>query len=230
MKNVMKRILSILTALMMMAVPAFAEDAAEAAPARVGAELTYERITAFCEYMKELSTGDYLDIKQVSQAQQDIAAGWAAGISGQPRMVVKLNVQDMSYIKEIRLMFMHEEEVIGAEAESGGVIEIWWALCSAAGQEASVNEPDYAQIMEINGYINASMIYAEEAPEDYAVYFVLYENAAPILLLTNAENGAVSIQGMYLPSKALAKCENYGAVSLWMMFQGLPITCVEVTP
>lgn len=228
MKKLMKRILSILTAMLLLAVPAFAEEAAEAA--RVGVELSYERITNFCAYVKELATGDYLSIKQATQAQQDIAAGWAAGMSGQPRMVVKLNVQDTSYIQEIRLTYMHEEEVIGMEAESGGVIEIWWTLCSLAGSEASVNEPDYSGIMELNGLLNASVIYAEEASEDYAVYIVLYDDASPLLLLVNAENGAVSIQGMFLPSKSLAKCTNYGQVALWLMFQGLPITCEEITP
>lgn len=222
--RIVKRILPILLALMLGVLPACAEES------RIGADLSWERVVAFCDYMRELATGDYLDIKGVPQEQQDVAAQWAAGITGTPRMVIQLNVDELPAVVQTRALFRNEPDVVVLEAESTTVVEIWWTLAALGAQQSSVAESSYEEVMNINSYVNASTMYAEDAPEDSGVFLVFYENAVPIFLLTNAENGAVSIRGFFLPNAKLASSKNYGQVSMYMMLNGMTMTCKEVKP
>lgn len=220
----MKRMMTLLLALLLLGSTfACAEDAP-----RTGADLSYARVVEMAEYMRELSTGDYLDIKQVPEAMQTVAEGWAAGITGTPRLVVQLDINDSSYLVETRAMFSQEPPMVLYEAESTAVVEVWQYMVFAASSEAGLTESGYEEIMTVNGHINASMMYAEVGTEGNAMYIVLYENATPILYIVNAENGAVSIRGVFLPSAKLAKCKNYGQVSMWMMLNGLSMTCREI--
>lgn len=221
----MKRMMTLLLAVLLILGSTFAcaEDTS-----RGGANLPYNRVVAMAEYMRELSTGDYLDIKQVPEAMQTVAEGWAAGITGTPRLVVQLDINEASYLVETRAMFSQEEPIVLYEAESTAVVEVWQYMALAASYEAGLTESSYEEIMTVNGHINARMMYAEPGVEGNAMYIVLYENATPILYIVNAENGAVSIRGVFLPSAKLAKCKNYGQVSMWMMLNGLSMTCREI--
>ena len=225
MMKLMKCTLSLMLALMMLVLPVLAEESP-----RIGADLSYERIVSFCEYLREMATGDYLDVKGIPQEQQAVAEKWAEGISGNPRMIVQLDVENMPYVAQIRAAFRTEPDVVVMEAVSTTVIECWWALAYLASLESTVADSSYEEIMDVNSYINAGTMYAEDAPEGYGVFLVFYEGAAPIFLLSNAENGAVAIRGFFLPSQKLAKCKNYGQVSLYMMMNGMTMTCQEVLP
>lgn len=195
-----------------------------------GADLSYGRIVEMASYMQELATGDYLDIKQLPEAQQTIAQSWAAGISGAPRLVVQLDINDMAYIVDTRARFSQEPEIVSFEAQSSAIYEVWQTLAYYAGEQAGLSEADYSQIMTINGALNATMMYAEEGVEGNAMYIALYEDAAPVMLIVCAENGAVYINGMFLPDARLSRCQNHGQVSLWLMINGLAMTCREISP
>lgn len=224
----MKRIMTLLLAVAVLLLSSpFA--CGESTP-RTGADLSYARVVEMAEYMRELATGDYLDIKQVPDEMQAIAEGWAAGITGQPRLVVQLDINHSSYLVETRALFTQEPPIVLFEAESSAVVEVWQYMAISAGYEAGVTESGYEEIMKVNGHINAGMMYAEDGTEGNAMYIVLYENAAPILYIVSAENGAVSIRGMFLPSAKLAKCKNYGQVAMWLMLNGLSMTCQEIKP
>lgn len=204
--------------------------AAEAENRQGGAEITYERAVKMAHYMHELAMGDYLDIKQIPDSMKNTVRDWAAGIRGEPRMIVQVNVNDASHLAEIRAVFMREPSIVSYEAQSSAIVEIWQMLAYYAGEEAALTESDFEQILTINGHLNASMLYADSGPEGNAMYIVFYEEAAPLMYLVCAENGAVSIQGMFLPSEKLAKCKNYGQVAMWLMLNGFPMTCSEVLP
>ena len=221
----MKRMLICLLAMMLAwgGVSAVAEE-------RTGVDLSYERAAEMAVYMRELVMGDYLDIKQSPDSLKSIAEGWAAGITDAPRLVVQLDVEKQSYVVEASAVFSHEPEIVGYEAISTVVIEIWQVLAQYAAAESGVAAASYQEIMEVNGLINAATMYAEEGREGNGLFVVLYEDAAPILLIVSAENGAVSIRGMFLPSAKLAKCENYGQVSLYLMLNGVGMPCQEVKP
>ncbi len=221
----MKRILPFLAALMILCcVTAAAENP------RTGMDLSYERIVWMAQYMRDLVYGDYLSLKQVPDSMQSVAREWAAGVNESPRMVLELNINQLSFVVEQRAIFSQEHPMVGYEAESSVIVAIWQGLAYAAAQENALAESSYEEIMQVNSVINAFQMYAEDGAEGNAMFMVLYDNAAPILLMVNSENGAVSIQGMFLPSAKLAKCTNYGQVSLWTMMNGLPITCQEVKP
>ena len=201
----------------------------ESAP-RTGADLSYDRIVEMALTMRQLVMGDYLQIKQVPQAQQDVARTWAKGVNETPRLVVQVNIDQWAPVQSVRLAYSQEDPMVQLEAESTLVAELWQMLAYTAAQEASVMESGYEEIMVINSHINARMMYAEDGREGNAAYIVLYEDAAPLFMIANAENGAVSIQGMFLPSGNLRKCANYGQISLWMMLNGVAMTCQEILP
>lgn len=223
----MKRMIALMLvlALALGCMPVSAEESA-----RGGVDLTYARIVEMAQYMRELATGDYLDIKQVPEAQQTTAQTWAEGINETPRMVVQLDIEKWSAMRETQISFSQEDEVVLLEAESNLIVELWQYLAYYASEEAALTEVGYEEMMTVNAHINAQMMYAEEGREGNAVYIVLYENAAPLFYLVSAENGAVSIQGMFLPSAKLQKCKNYGQVSFWLMLNGFAITCQEIKP
>lgn len=223
MKRMMTWILAVLLALSCLS--AMAEE-----PARTGVDLSYARIVGMAQYMRELAMGDYLDIKQVPAEQQAVAEGWAQGISDTPRLVVQLDINTLADIVNTRAYFSQEPEMVAYEAESNTVVEVWANLAYMASQEAGLAESSYEEIMTINGHLGAFRMYAEDSVDHTAVYFVLYDDAAPILLLVTGENGGVSIQGMFLPSAKLAKCQNYGQVSLYLMLNGFSMTCREIKP
>ena len=222
----MKRMMTLLLALALLMGSTFA--CAEEAPKRGGADLPYARVVEMAEHMRALATGDYLDIKQVPETMQTVAEGWAAGITGVPRLVVQLDINDASYLVDTRAQFSQEPPIVLYEAESTAVVEVWQYMAAAASQESGLSESGYEEIMTVNGHINASMMYAEDGTEGNAMYIVLYDNATPILYIVNAENGAVSVRGLFLPSAKLAKCKNYGQVAMWLMLNGLSMTCQEI--
>ncbi len=222
----MKRVVTFLLALLLIlsGTSAWAESAA----ARGGANLPYDRIIAMAQYVRELALGDYLDIKQVPENMQTIAQGWAAGIEGEPRLAVQVDINGLASMVETRAAFAADPPIVSFEAQSNVISEAWQILVSYASGDAGLTDAGYEEIVDVNSHLNARMIYAEEGVEGNAMYIVLYDNAAPILYIVNAENGAVSVSGLFLPSQKLARCQNYGQVALWLMLAGLPMTCREI--
>lgn len=204
--------------------------AAAAGEDRRGVDLSYARIVEMAEYMRELIAGDYLDIRQTPEADQALAQQWAAGITGNPRMVVQLDIEGQAEMVAAQAMFQWEPEMVRYEAISSAAVTIWQYMALSAAEEAGVTAASYEEILNVNGQIDAFRMYAEDGREGMAMYIVLYDQAAPIVLLVTGENGGVAIQGMFLPSPKLAKCENYGQVSLWLMLTGYGMTCREILP
>lgn len=221
----MKRVLSWMLAMLLVfcSIPVTAEE-------RTGVDLSYERAAEMAVYMRDLIMGDYLDIKQSPDSLRSLAEQWAAGITDKPRLVVQLDVESQAHVVETNAFFSQEPEIVAFEAVSTMVIEIWQYLAMYAAEESGVTAASYQEIMQVNGLINAATMYAEEGKDGNGLFVVLYEDAAPILLIVSAENGAVSIRGMFLPSAKLAKCENYGQVSLYLMLNGVGMPCQEVKP
>lgn len=216
------RKLAILLALLLWTAPfAHAEE-------RTGASLSYGRIVEMAEHMRTLAEGDYLAHKQLPDAMRQTAAAYVAGIGGQPRLAVELDVNSLSYLVETRALFAGEPEIVRLETESTILVSIINELVRMGCNEAGLTDADHGQVSSINGAMNAAMMYAEDGRQGSAVYIVLYDNASPLIYYVYAENGSVSIQGMFLPSAKLAKCQNYGQISLWLMLNGFSITCEEI--
>lgn len=221
----MKRILICMLA-MMLAIGGLSAAAEE----RGGVDLSYERAAQMGVYMREIVMGDYLDIKQTSESYKTIAKGWAEGVTETPRLVVQLDVENQAYIVETSAIFSQEPDVVELEAVSTNVSMIWHSLAQYAAEESGVTAASYEEIIQVNGAISATTMYADEGREGNGMYIMLYENAAPVLLIVSAENGAVSMRGLFLPSPKLAKCQNYGQVSLYLMLNGFGMSCQEIKP
>lgn len=224
----MKRLITVLLALLLTL--GSTSVMAEEASVRTGTELSYDRIVEMTHYMRQLAMGDYLTIKQAPEAMHDTVRDWAAGIDGTPRLAVQLDINALSYLVDVRAAFIQEPPIVSMEAESNMVSEVWHALVRSASGESGLSESGYEDIMNVNSLLSARMLYAEEGVTGNALYIVLYDGAAPIFLNVNAENGAVSISGMFLPSAKLSKCQNYGQVALWLMMAGCTMTCTEIKP
>ena len=218
----MRKIFAMLLAATLWCMPVLAEDAQSL--------LSYGQIVDMAQYMRQLVMGDYLDIKQVPMADQQIAEGWAAGITQSPRMVVELDVEQYASVLTVKALFSQEPPMVQYEAASTEETYIWQYLAIGAAGEAGVADAGYEEIMRVNGYINAFRMFAGDAGEGTGLYIVLYEDAAPILMFACAENGGVSIQGMFLPSPMLQRCQNYGQVSLYLMLNGVGMNCREILP
>lgn len=218
----MKKMMAILLAMALLCAPALAEEESSM--------LSHQQIVDMALYMRQLVMGDYLDIKQVPQADQQTAEGWAAGVSESPRMVVELDIENYAAVLTAKAFFSQEHPMVQFEAASTEETYVWQYLAAGASGEAGVAEAGYEEIMRVNGHINAFRMFAGDEREGTAMYIVLYDDAAPVMMIACAENGGVSIQGMFLPSPMLKRCQNYGQVSLYLMLNGVGMTCREIKP
>lgn len=195
-----------------------------------GSELSWQRAVDMAQHMRQIASGDYLAINGVPESLQRTARGWAAGVEGEPRMIVRLDVENAAFVRNMRAYFANEHPMVSFEAESTVMMEVVSYAMVYAAYESVVGAVEYEEILEVNGLLNCSMIYAEEAPAGTAYYLVLYEDAQPILILASAENNAVCLTGWFIPSKQLADCASSGQVSLWFLKNGMPMTCREIFP
>ena len=143
----MKRLIALMLVLLLAlnTIPSVAEEA------RTGVDLTYARIVEMTRYMRQLATGDYLDIKMVPEAQQTIARTWAEGIADMPRLVVQLDIEKWSALRENQLTFSQEPDVVQLEAESTLIVQMWQYLAYYTSEEAALTEASYEEMMRKAG-------------------------------------------------------------------------------
>lgn len=219
----MKRLTALLLALTLLfaAVPAFA----------LGGEISYEEIVAAALNLRQTAHGDFMDIKGIPMDIQGMARDWTAGIDDTPDLVVRMDVNDSAVVKEYRAMFRAEHPMVSYEAQSTGVGEIISYSMVYSAYESNDPEKAYDRMADVNTALNHNVLYASPDAEDGAVlYVVLYEDALPILLLTNIENGATSLTTYILSSDELSKCGSYAQVAFWFMRWGCPMTGAEIRP
>lgn len=195
-----------------------------------GAELSYDRVVQMAMHMRNMAAGDYLTIKGAPESAMQLAREWSAGIDDTPELIVRMDIDDSGYVLEYRAMFKAEHPMVGYEAESNAMVDIISYSMVYAAYESVVAESAYEDCVEINGLLDAAMIFADDVEPGSALYIVLYEDAQPIFILATAENGAVSLQGLFVPSRDLAKCTSYAQVAFWFMRNGFPMTGAEVLP
>lgn len=216
----MKRIVVMLLTLCLIActLPAMAE----------GAQLTFDQAADMAQYLRETAAGDYLELKGVPADLQRRARQWAGGLEGETRLVVRLHIGDHASLNTLRAIFLQEHPMVVFEAESGVMIELVTLTFSWAAMESQTAEASYQEIAQINDVLSCSRMYAEDAEEGAEMYLVLHEEAQPILILTNAENGAVNLSAWFVPGPKLKECKSAGEVSMWYMRNGLFLSCSEV--
>ncbi len=195
-----------------------------------GADLTWIRAVQMTQHLREIATGDYLTINGVPEGIQRKAREWAAGIEGEPRLIVQVDVMNSAFVREERAFYITEHPMVIFEAESSAVTYIINYMMAFAAMETVVTESLMEEIAEVNSQLNCEMIYAEEAEAGTGLFLVFYEDAPPILILSLAEGGAVCLRAFFIPSARLGRCTNHGQVALWFMMNGLTMTCSEVTP
>ena len=218
----MKRAMTLLMALLLcaMLLPVQAE----------GAELSYERVVRMAMHMREMASGDYMTIAGAPESVQKRAREWAAGIDDTPELIVRLDIDEAALVKEYRAVFKSEHPMVGYEAESNAMSEVISYAMLYAFYESVVSESAFEEMLDVNELLKPTMLYAEEGEPGSALYIVLYEGAQPIFILVTAENGAVHMQGMFVPGREIAKCTSYVQVAFWFMRKGLPMTGAEVLP
>lgn len=203
-----------------------------AMPARAaGGELTYAQAVDAALYLRELAHGDFMAIKGVPEDIQGRARDWTQAIDETPELVVWLDVYECAHVLQYRAMFKSEHPMVSLEAQSTGVSEILNYAMTMAAYETLRPEASFSQYVQVNNALGSNEIYADPAAENGgSLYVVLYEEALPVFLLTNAENGAVSISAYIIPSSELLECTTYAQVAMWFMRWGCPITGAEIRP
>lgn len=194
-------------------------------------EVSYDRIVEAAMSLRTLAYGDFLTLKGVPESVQGMARDWTEGIDETPDVMVRLDVMDCPLVLQYRAVFKAEHPMVSYEAESNGVGEIINSLLVLAAYETPQPEQTYRKITNVLSALNHSEIYADpDAPEGYALYFLLWEDAEPLFILTNVENGAVSLTTYVVPSMELAECSTYAQLAMWFMRVGCPITGAEIRP
>lgn len=219
----MKRIIAMLLAALLAcaAIPALAS----------GGEVSYDRLVQCAVALRAMAYGDFMTLKGVPDTIQGMAMDWTAGIDDTPDLVVRLDVYGSAVVLQYKAVFKSEHPMVSMEAQSTGVGEIMNAVYSLAAYEYPQPERAYNQFFEVHKALNFDEIYADPtAEEGHQLYLLLYENAEPLFILVNAENGAVSLTPYIVPSMELANCESYAQVAMWFMRWGCPMVGEEVRP
>lgn len=222
-KNMIRRVAALLMLLVMMCAALPCQAA--------GSELEMARITQMAAYIHELATGDLLGYCGLPDSLRNLAASWARGLEGTPRLVVRMDVENAAELVINRPKFVNEHPMVGFEAESTLIGSMMAQMMYIAATQSAVAGADSEEVVLINNSLNARLIYAEEAPEGQyhtGMYIVLYKDACPLMLIANQENGSVSINACFLPSSMLSRCQNAGQVALWFMICGYPMTAEEI--
>ena len=203
-----------------------------AAPANAaGGEISYEQIVSCCMDLRALTHGDFMDIKGVPEDVQGRARDWTAGVDETPDLVVWLDVYNCAYVLQHKAVFKSEHPMVSYEAQSSAISAILNGAMSMAAMETPQPERYFSQAAQVNNALAANHIYADPtAQEGGMLYVVLYRDALPIFILTNVENGAVSLMGYIIPSGDLAEFTSYGQVAMWFLKWGCPISGGEVKP
>ncbi|MBQ2952700.1 MAG: hypothetical protein IJE07_04015 [Clostridia bacterium] len=219
----MKRIVSLMLAVLMLL---------SAAPAMAaGGEISYAQVVDACMKLRALAHGDFMDIKGIPDDVQGRARDWTAGIDETPELVVWLDVYNCSYVLQYKAVFKSEHPMVSYEAQSTAISVILNGAMSMAAMETLQPEKYYTQSAQVNNALGSNWIYADAAAEDGGTFYVvLYEDALPVLILTNVENGAVSLSSYIIPSSDLAACTSYAEVAMWFMSWGCPMSGAEVKP
>lgn len=196
-----------------------------------GGEMSYSRIVETMLDLRSVIEGDFLTLKGVPESIQADALAWTEGVNDSPRLVVRLDVYATAHVRQYAAIFKSEHPIVSYEAQSTGVGEILNTAFSVAAMETLRPEDTYARIGGVLNALDHSILYADpEAEEGGMLYVVFYDNAEPILLLTNVENGAVSLTTYIVPSAELADCRSYADVAMWFLSWGCPISGAEIKP
>lgn len=195
-----------------------------------GESVSYAQLAEMARYLRQVATSDYMTINGVPEDIQSKAREWTAGIEGDPRLIVKLDVDQCAYLMQSALLMRNEHPMVIYEADSTAKVYLAYYMIAYASREYLVGETSYEEIIEVNDQLNCEMIFAAEYDDADDMYFVFYEDAQPILLNVTCENGAVNMRAFLMPSPRLKKCQSYGQVALWLMGNGMAMTCTEVLP
>ena len=218
----MKRVMALLTALLLVcsALPALA----------AGGEVPTQRLVETAMSLRALAYGDFMTIKGVPENIQGMARDWTAGIDETPEMIVRLDISECAAVLQYRAMFKSEHPMVSYEAQSTGMGEVINAALIISAYESPRPETAYFQITNVLNALGHSELYADpEAQSGNMLYILFYEDAEPLFILANVENGAVSLTTYIVPSMELAECTSYAQVALWFMRMGCPISGAELT-
>lgn len=62
------------------------------------------------------------------------------------------------------------------------------------------------------------------------MYILLYDEGAPILVLSGMENGVSTLRACYFPADMLEKCENATDMMLYLSGHNMPLDVTEILP
>lgn len=73
-------------------------------------------------------------------------------------------------------------------------------------------------------------VFALEGAEGCGVFFMLYEEAAPVMVTWTADHDCVSVSAVFMPDENLAAVGSAEELSAWFAAKGMPVVVFEEVP
>lgn len=73
-------------------------------------------------------------------------------------------------------------------------------------------------------------VFALEGAEGCGVFFLLFEEAAPVMVTWVADNDCVNVTAVFMPEEKLAAVSNAEEMSAWFAQKGMPVVTFEEVP
>lgn len=84
--------------------------------------------------------------------------------------------------------------------------------------------------LSILSVLSRYKVFALEGAQGCGLFFLLYEEAAPIMVTWNAERGCVDAAAFFMPDDDLAAVNDVEALSAWFSAMGMPSVTFEEVP
>lgn len=97
-------------------------------------------------------------------------------------------------------------------------------------KEYTAKLEDVQQLALLIGYASCDQHFLDLNERVSAMYILLYDEGAPILVLSGMENGVSTLRACYFPADMLEKCENATDMMLYLSGHNMPLDVTEILP
>lgn len=97
-------------------------------------------------------------------------------------------------------------------------------------KEYTAKLEDVQQLALLIGYASSDQHFLDLNERVSAMYILLYDEGAPILVLSGMENGVSTLRACYFPADVLEKCENATDMMLYLSGHNMPLDVTEILP
>ena len=151
---------------------------------------------------------------EASDKLASLMTGWAAEDRETPRLILRMELSALSPEWTELLWMLTGQETFDKTLLTRALTSLPWAMIGAL---SGVQE------LAASAMCSQESLFAAQGVADAGLLLYLYEEATPVLVAWQAENGAVLMRGSYVPGEALMACESAEDVASLMAAIGLAL-------